>query len=89
MPNTSTPFLLAHLFLGIQKKLGGAGEWSVVGGFVNFTPSGTIVRVPCKTNFALGEAHETFVWRIGDCVHRVAGSLRQGSSHPRRCRQIQ
>jgi hypothetical protein len=52
------------LFRGVQKKLGDAKDWSVTGWFVNFTPSGTIVRLTCKTKFALGEADESFVWRI-------------------------
>jgi hypothetical protein len=52
------------LFGTVQKKLGDAKDWSVTSWFVNLTPSGTIVRLQCKTKFALGEADESFIWRI-------------------------
>jgi hypothetical protein len=52
------------LFTGIHKKLGDAGDWGLEGWSVNFTPSGPVVRLQCKTKFALGEAQETFLWRI-------------------------
>lgn len=50
------------LFSRIQKKLGEAKDYSVTGWFVNFTPSGKIVRLQCKTRYAGGEADESFAW---------------------------
>jgi len=52
------------LFGAVEKRLGYAGEWSVTNWFVNSSTSGTIVKLQCKTKFALGEARESFVWRI-------------------------
>jgi hypothetical protein len=59
-----TAELNRRLFAGVYKKLGEAGEWSLAGWRVNVTPAGSLVNMQCKTKFALGEADESFVWRI-------------------------
>lgn len=52
------------LFGGIQSKLGEAGASSESGWYVNYTTSGPVVRLKCKTKFAHGDAIETFVWKV-------------------------
>jgi hypothetical protein len=61
------------LFSAIQKKLGAVGNYSVEGWFVNVTPSGSVVRLNCKTSFAVGEEQETFVWRVNGRDTRLVG----------------
>jgi len=61
------------LFTGIRKKLGDAGEWSVIGWNVNVATSGTMVVLRCKTKFAEGDAEESFTWRVEGGAAKLAG----------------
>lgn len=52
-------------FMGaVHRKLGKVQDASQRGFFVNFTTSGTQVRVNYVTKFEQGEAQEEFVWKI-------------------------
>ena len=52
-------------FMGaVHRKLGRVQNVSQTGFFVNFTTSGTRVRLNYQTKFDGGEAQEEFIWKI-------------------------
>ncbi len=70
---TLSPDQNRKLFAAIHKKLGEAHDFSVKGWFLNFTPTGKMVRLQCNTNFASGVADETFVWRVTEAGASLVG----------------
>lgn len=61
---TTTADQHRKLMAAVHRKLGDAGPWSTTGFFVNYSPTGPIIRLQGKTQFTRGEADESFIWRI-------------------------
>lgn len=71
--NTLTVEQSLAMLSNVKERLGAAGDWSAVGSSVTHTPAGTFVRMQCKTQFAHGDADESFTWRIRAGTARLVG----------------
>jgi hypothetical protein len=61
------------LLNAIHKKLGNVESATQQGYFVNFTTSGTTIRLTYKTKYAEGDAQEVFIWRKAGSDLRLLG----------------
>jgi len=61
------------LLTAIHKKLGNFQSATQPGYFVNFTTSGTTIRLTYTTKYAEGDAQEVFIWRKNGNDLRLLG----------------